>query len=201
MFLKKMHNLKTEPIFMPHAMEIPIEKPLKSPQPTACFLGRWDAVKRPELFFELARHFPKVRFIAIGQASVPESDRELRERGSKIPNLEMLGAVSEEKKTEILQESWILVNSSVREGLPQSFNEACSYRCAILSAVNPDDFAQNFGFHVQNDDFEAGLECLLESNRWKEKGETGFEYVKENNELNKVIERRIEIYESLLGER
>jgi len=43
--VKKMHNLKTEPIFMPHAMEIPIEKPLKSPQPTACLLGRLDAVK------------------------------------------------------------------------------------------------------------------------------------------------------------
>ena len=108
---------------------------------------------------------------------------------------------SEEKKREILGESWVLVNTSIHEGLPQSFIEACSYRCAILSAVNPDDYARNFGYHAQNDDFASGLEYLLENDNWREKGERGFEYVKETNEINKVIDRRVQVYESLVGKR
>jgi len=199
--VKKMHSLKTKPIFMPHVAEIPGGESVKSPQPTACFLSRWDTLKRVERFFELARHFPHVRFIAMGRANDPERDRELREIGSNIPNLEMPGVVSEEEKKEILKKSWILVNTSIHEGLPQSFIEACSCRCATLSMVNPDDYAQNFGYRVQNDDFKSGLEYLLENDRWKERGERGFEYVKETNELNKVIERRIEVYESLLGKK
>lgn len=199
--LKKMYNLKTEPIFMPHIAEIPDQQPIKSRQPTVCFSARWDAIKRVDRFFELVRQFPEVKFIAMGRGYDPKMDKELREIGSKIPNLEMTGLISEERKNEILEKSWILANTSIHEGLPLAFIEACSYRCALLSAVNPDDFAQNFGFHVQNDDFESGLSYLLENNRWKEKGDRGFEYVKETNDLNKVIDRRIEVYESLLGER
>lgn len=200
--VKRIYNLEADKlIFMPHIVEIPKKKSVKSSQPTVCFLGRWDAVKRPELFFELARHFPEVRFIAIGAARDLEKDKQLRKIGSKIPNLEMPGHVDEATKEEILEKSWILANTSIHEGFPLSFLEACSYRCALLSGVNPDDFAQNFGYHVQNDNFEVGLEYLLENNRWKEKGERGFEYVKETNELNKVIDKRIEVYESLLGRR
>jgi len=199
--VKKMHKLGSEPIFLPHASEIPDHTPVKTVQPTACFLGRFDAIKRPELFFELAKHFPKVHFIMIGYGRDPEKDREIRETASRIPNLKMLGFVSEEKKLQVLEESWVLVNTSVREGLPLVFNEACSYSCAILSAVNPDDYAQNFGYHVENDDFKSGLEYLLENDRWRKAGERGFEYVRENNDINKVIDRRIQVYKTLLDKR
>jgi len=199
--VKRMHNLKTEPILLPHVAEIPRQKPAKSPQPTVCFLAHWGVKKRPERFFEIARRFPEVKLIAMGRTNEPIRDYKLREIGSGLPNLEMTGVVSEERKREILEKSWILVNTSVHEGLPQAFIEACTHRCAILSAVNPDDYATNFGYHVENDDFESGLEYLLENDRWKERGERGFEYTKETNGINKVIERRIQVYESLLGKR
>jgi len=187
--VKKMHpRLKAEPV-----------QPVKSSKPTVIFLGRWDAVKRVERFFELARNFPHVRFIATARARDPERDKELRRIGATIPNLEMTDIITEERKREILEETWILANTSVHEGLPQSFIEACTYRCAILSAVNPDGFAENFGYHVRDDDFEAGLEYLLENDRWRECGERAFEYIKETNDVNKVIERRIGVYQSLLA--
>ena len=199
--VQKMHNLKAEPIYMPQIAEISSKKPVKATLPTVCFVAHWGVKKRPELFFDLARQFPQVQFIALGRAMDAERDKELREIGSGIPNLEMTGVVSEERKREILEKSWVLVNTAPIEGMPQSFIEACACRCALLSAVNPDDFAQNFGYRVQDDDFKSGLEHLLENNRWQEAGERGFEYVRENNDLNKVIERRIQVYESLLEKR
>ena len=196
--VKRMHHLKTEPIFMPQVAEIPSQKPTKSAQPTVCFLAHWGVKKRPERFFEMARRFPHVKFIAMGQTNESDRDRMLREIGSTIPNLEMTGVISEEQKREVLEKSWVLVNTAVQEGIPQSFVEACTCRCAILSTVNPDDYAKNFGYHVENDDYESGLEYLLENDRWKERGERGFEYTRETNEINRVIERRIQVYESLL---
>ncbi len=197
----RMHDLKAPPLFMPHLVEISEQEPTKSAKPIVCFLAHWGEKKRPELFFDLARRFPQVQFTAMGQAVDLERDKELREMCSAIPNLETTGVVNEEKKREILQKAWILVNTSVHEGLPQAFIEACACRCAILSAVNPDDFAKNFGYHVRDGNFKSGLEYLLENNRWREAGGRGFEYVRENNDLNKVIERRIQVYETLLDER
>jgi len=197
----KMHDLKTEPIYMPQIAEIPRQKSVKASHPTVCFVAHWGVKKRPEIFFDLARQFPQVQFIILGRAMDTVRDKDLREIGSRIPNLEMTGVVSEERKKEILGKSWILVNTAPIEGMPQSFIEACACHCAILSTVNPDDFAQNFGNHVQNDDFKSGLEYLLENNRWREAGERGFEYVRENNDMGRVINKRIQVYESLLEKR
>jgi len=199
--IQRMHNLKTPPVLVPHIAEISEYKPVKTAKPTVCYLAHWGEKKRPELFFDLARQFPEVKFIAMGRAVDENRDRELRENGAHIPNLEMTGVISEEDKRSILERSWILISTAVHEGLPQAFIEACACRCAILSAVNPDDYASNFGYHVQDDDFKSGLEYLLENDRWREQGEKGFQYVRENNDINKVIDRRIEVYESLLGKK
>jgi len=197
--IRSLYKLKAESVFMPHAVEIPAEQPHKAPKPTVCFLARWDAVKRVERFFELARKLPAVDFIAMGWAHDKEKDRQYREEGARIPNLVMPGFVSEEEKKAILEKSWVMVNTSIHEGLPQAFIESSAYRCAILAGVNPDNYTANYGYYVENDDFESGLAWLLQNNRWREKGEAGFTHVKETREINSVVERRIAAYEKLRG--
>jgi glycosyltransferase involved in cell wall biosynthesis len=91
------------------------------------------------------------------------------------------------------------VNTATREGLPTSFLEALAHRCAILSCVNPDGITEHFGCHVEYDDFTQGLSQLLEGDNWKEKGESGYHYVKENHELGKVIDQHISIYREVLN--
>ena len=91
-----------------------------------------------------------------------------------------------------------MINTAAREGLPASFLEAVAFKCAILSSNNPDNFATEFGFHVQNDDYASGLEFLLEGDQWKEKGEKGYDYVKKTHELSVVIDKHIAVYEGLL---
>lgn len=198
-YVKEMHGLRDEVGFLPNPVEIPSQKMSKSTKPTVCFIARWAPVKRVDRFFELARHFPDVEFIAAGMAYDEARDEELRAMGSQIPNLKMPGIVVGAEKNEILEKSWIMANTSFHESLPTAYLEACAYKGAMLSAENPDDFASNFGFEVENDDFESGLSYLLESNRWKEKGEAGFEYVRETHELNKVVDQHIRVYENLLG--
>lgn len=193
----KMYHLRNAPGFLPNPVEIPRRHIKKADQPTVCFLARWDPVKRVELFFSLAKRFPDVTFIAMGKAHNEARDRSLRRKYSEIPNLILTGFTSEKEKSKILEKSWILINTSVRECLPISFLEACAHKTAILSSENPDNFAKDFGFHVQNDDFIGGLKFLLNEDKWKEKGQRGFEYIRNVHELSKVIDKHIRIYRNL----
>lgn len=193
-----MYKLSKTPPFLPNPVEIP-ERPLKkADEPTVCFLARWDPVKRNEILFDLAEKFPEVKFIVPGKAHNEERDSQLRELGRKRPNVEMPGFVSEEEKSKILEKSWVMVNTSFRECLPISFLEAAAHKCAILSSNNPDDFARSFGYHVTSEDFAKGLKSLLENDVWKEKGEQGYQYVKETHELHKVLDQHVNIYRKLV---
>lgn len=196
-----MYNLKRQPNFLPNPVSVPERTMKKADEPTVCFLARWDPVKRPEIFFELARRFPSVRFIAMGKAHNEEKDRYLRKRCNDIPNLTCPGFVTEEEKSKILEKSWIYINTSIRECLPLAFLEAAAHKCAILSSENPDDFAENFGYRVTDGSLIAyvkRLKFLLKDDCWKEKGEKSFKYVKEVHEINHVIDQHIDIYNKLL---
>jgi len=197
--VRELYGLKEDPGFLPNPVEVPRRRPEKAEEPTLCFLGRFDGEKRPELFFELARRFPEARFIALGRAHSDARDRHLRRVYGGVPNLEMPGFATGAEKSRVLERSWILVNTSVSECLPVSFLEAAAYRCAILSFHDPDGFASEFGYHVTDGDLDKGLRFLLEDDRWRERGERGYEYVSEVHELGRVIDRHIAAYEDVLN--
>ena len=173
-------------------------------QPDAEDVGRLDRRKRPELFLDLARQFPDVRFICVGASNDPAWDAQLHARYGGQPNLDMRGFVDQFKGdalSQILGESWIIMNTSAREGLPNSMIEAAAHRCAVLSAVNPDDFAVNFGYHVQDDDFARGLRALLAGDTWRERGLAAWRYVAATFATDPAIDGHIAAYEGLLRRR
>jgi glycosyltransferase involved in cell wall biosynthesis len=199
----KIYGLKTPPRFLPSPVEVPTRHLKKSDSATVCFLGRWDPRKRPEYFFELAKRFGNIKFIAMGGCQPRFADREaeLKEKYQSIPNLEMTGWLFGNDKSRILEKSWILINTSWRECLPRSYIEACAHKCAVLSHENPDDFARDFGYWAKEgdmDDFVSGLKYLLEKDRWKGLGQRGFDYVKSTFEYDLVIGEHIKIYEEIL---
>lgn len=199
--VKKMYDLE-EVNFLPNPVQVPSRRIEKSNKPTVSFLARWDRVKQPEKFLRLATKFPKVQFIAMGKSVHSKSwAKELKKRYRNQDNLTITGFVSEERKSKILEKSWVMINTSKRECLPISFLEAAAHKCAILSANDPDGFANNFGYWVKENElskFVEGLKFLLEDNEWKKAGERGFNYVKENHEYEKVINTHLKVYKQLL---
>ena len=199
--VRSMYGLSSDPQFLPTPVEIPSEVK-KADSPMVCYAARLDRRKRPELFLDLARKFPDVRFIAMGKSRDLKWDRYLREKYAGIPNLEMTGFVDQfESKLHsgILEKSWIMVNTATREALPNAFLEAAAHRCAILSTVNPDNFASGFGYFAKDGDLESGLRGLLDRQIWKEKGERAFRYILESFELTKAIDRHVREYKRVLG--
>ena len=199
--VRELYGLEEEPTFLPNPVEVPEGRRRKADEPTVCFLGRFDGEKRPELFFELAKRFPEVDFVALGASHDSARDAYLREQCRGIGNLVMPGFVGGPVKLEALERSWILVNTSVSECLPVSFLEAAAHGCAILSFVDPDGFASRFGVHVEGLDLESGLRWLLEEGIWRELGERGRSYVSKVHEKERVIDLHIEAYEALLAAR
>ena len=194
----RLFRLDRAPSFLPNPVVVPRWRLRKSDSPTVCFLGRWDPQKRVELFFGLAERFPDVDFVAMGHSHDPDRDSRLRKRYGSAENLLLTGFVSEEEKSRILERSWALVNTSVREALPVSFLEALAHETTILSGEDPDGLTSSYGFHVADGDYARGLKALLGDDGWRVRGRLGRRYVEEVHELDRVVDMHLEIYRGIL---
>lgn len=198
--VRRLYRLADDPVFLPTPVQIPAPAP-KALRPTVCYLARLDRRKRPELFCELAERFPHARFIITGKSRDQAWEARLRSRYARLPNLEFAGFVDQfsgEAHHRILSESWVMVNTATREALPNAFLEAAAHGCAILSGVDPDGFASQFGYHAIREDFAEGLRWLLEGERWRRQGEQGYRYVRDTFELNRSMDQHLAVYERLL---
>jgi glycosyltransferase involved in cell wall biosynthesis len=198
---RRLYRLKGDISFLPNPVDVPSRHMRKSNTPSVCFLGRWDPQKRVERFLELAPLFPDVEFVAMGLGHDPQADARLREKWGGISNLRLTGFVPEEEKSRILEESWALVNTSIREALPVSFLEALAHETPIISGENPDGLTSAFGHHVTDDDYAEGLRWMLGDAGWSERGRRGRRYVKEVHEAGAVVDRHVDIYRGLLEHR
>ena len=129
--------------FLPNIVDMEVEEVRKSETPRVIFLGRLDPIKRPWLFVELARTFPKVEFLMLGQSH-------FHERGNwsirELPaNVKLLGHVDGEQKRQILSSAWVLANTSIHESLPTSFLESLACETPLLSCTNLEGIVSQFG--------------------------------------------------------
>ena len=196
----RMYRPRAAPRFLPTPVVVP-PAPRKSSGPVVCFVGRLDRRKRPRLFFELAREFPAIRFVAMGKSRDACYEERLRTRYGGLANVDLLGFVdpfTSDLHSQTLSDSWIAVNTSTREGLPNAFLEAAAHGCAILSAINTDGFASRFGYHAAADDFSRGLAWLIEGKRWAALGHLGRRHVCEQFGLDRAIDQHLDAYRELL---
>lgn len=193
-----LYKLNNAPVYLPNPVEIPQRVIRKADEPMVCFLARWDPQKRVELFLEMARRFSEVKFVAMGRSHDPHTDSQMRRRYRGLQNLEMPGFVSETEKSKILERSWVLMNTSVREALPISFLEALAHETPVISALDPDRLTSRFGYIVTGEEYSGALVKMLDDKRRGLKGKRGKKHVKETHEKSRVIEKHINIYEALL---
>lgn len=201
--VQRKYNLADLPAFMPTPIRFPAAV-AKADEPTVCYVGRLDRRKRPERLFELAARHPEVRFLVAGRSQDAVFAAELGRLHAPLANVEILGFIDQFESaalSQLLSRSWILVNTSAREGLPNSYIEAAAHGCAILSQVDPDGFASRFGMVAGDDDFSAPLSRLLTGDLWRSRGAAGRQYVLETNEAAAATERHLQAYERLCARR
>ena len=131
---------------------VPSDKPVD-----LLWVARCDAVKRPELFLEVARRFPNSTCRMICSPHDRPLWNRIRELAGSLPNVEFLETVPYREIQGHFDAARIFVNTSSHEGVPNTFIHSGLGRTAIASLeINPDSMFSKFraGTHAQGD-FEA----------------------------------------------
>ena len=200
----KIFNLPITPDILLNPIEVLDLKREKYDEPTIVWVARWDPQKRPDMALLLAKQLPEVRFIMIGTANRTSAHYEnvekyLNKEFHDLRNLTILGFVPEETKREIIGRSWVLLNTSIREGLPITFLEALAEGTPIVSYVDPDNYVSRFGIKVNYDErsFIVGIEQAVSERIFKKLGQYERSYALSEHALDVVMKKHIQIYKEM----
>jgi glycosyltransferase involved in cell wall biosynthesis len=179
----------------------------RAERPRVAFLGRLDPIKRPWVFVELARRFPRVEFVVLGRAHFAGP-------GSWVPdrlpsNVTVLGHVDGASKRSVLTSAWMIVNTSIHESLPISFVAALHCGTPIVSCQDPEGVTSRFGRYVGGfdgsgldalDAFGDAVESLLEDDNLRLRlGAEGREWARANHTPDRFLEAFTALTASLDG--
>ena len=139
------YGLDVAPELLPNPLP-PAEPGARSLQPTVAVLGRLDPIKRPWVAVEVARRLPEAEFLLLGGNHF-EGPGSWQPRDLP-PNVRLLGHLDGSEKQELLRRSWALLNTSIHEGLPISFQEALAAGVPLVAPLDPERVVSRFGMHV-----------------------------------------------------
>jgi hypothetical protein len=130
--------------------ELPAWLPEKDDNSTrVLWTANFKAFKRPEIYVEIAAAFidrPEIDFVMVGKPHGHRRFQPLMQRIRSLPNLNFLGAMPFEETNREFSRSHIFVNTSEREGFPNTFIQAWSRGAVVVSLdVDVDDGMESLG--------------------------------------------------------
>jgi glycosyltransferase involved in cell wall biosynthesis len=191
-------------VVIPNPIELSGSVPPLSERRFALWIGKSDAVKRPELALELARRQPHVKMVMVMNRSHEEIFHKII--AAKPPNVTIIERVPIDKIERLFARAFALVNTSDFEGIPNTFLQAGKYAVPILSLnVDPDQFIQEHGCGiVANGNMErlsAGLGCLANNlPEWERFGACARRYVEKHHDLGRNVQKLIAVIDSCVAE-
>jgi len=170
-----------------------IEETISSEKKAHLWLGRTEKFKQPELFLDLAEHFPDEKFMMVCPRSYHsdlEIQNQLKNRAKELGNVEFYDEyLPYSQVSKVLSVAKTIINTSVAEGFPNTFLQAGVYKIPILSlAVDPDNFIDHFdcGFYCSNnfDMLLSSFQILSESvELCSNKGLNAYNYVFQHHNI------------------
>ena len=158
--------------------------------------------KRPDLFLELARSLPLIKFQMIG-GPAPKYEsfyNKIKAEAGTIPNLEFLGLVPYTQIDRYFADSALFVNTSPYEGFPNTFLQAWANHCPVVSlSVDPDEVicTHGLGCHAKTfDRMIADVDSLMKNERQRiEFGKNGHAYVENEHDAGRIIPQYSEVFQ------
>ena len=132
----------------------PLKENKKQKKDIILWVGRSVKLKNPQVFLELAKFYPKEKFVMI----MPKNDVNLWDKittqAKQIKNLKSIEQVPFSEINKYFNKAKIFINTSDFEGFPNTFVQAMHTKTPILSLkVNPDNFLYIYkcGMSCNND--------------------------------------------------
>lgn len=171
----------------------------------ACVLwvGKADAVKRPEIALDLATRIPNARFVMVINPSDPEIAARCLERAKSLPNVEVLQTVAFDQIESLFARAAVFLNTSAFEGFPNTFLQAAKYEVPIASlVVNPGGMLSSGAGCSADGSFETlerELRSLLDDEIARRKrGAAGLAYLRAHHDPEPILQRLEDQLSSLL---
>jgi len=103
--------------------------------------------KRPELFVEIARALPRLRFHLVGGPAPGHESlaEQLRAAACAASNLTLHGRLGYHETAALFTRSRLFVNTSIIEGFPNTFIQAWSHGAPVVSFHDPDGIIARHG--------------------------------------------------------
>ncbi|MCL2152339.1 MAG: glycosyltransferase family 4 protein [Oscillospiraceae bacterium] len=201
---KKLYMLPQEtPIqYLPNPVEVDEQYifDIKKKKKQILFLGRLEPPKRAWLFCEVAKKLPEYEFFILGQffRNSEENKKALAQyMDGNIRNLHFMGHDDGEMKNNLLKESRLLLSTSIWEAIPISWLEALSYGTLIVSDLEREGLAENFGKFVgeitgdgfdQIEKFIPAIKYLMENDReYEKKAKSAIKYIRSNHNIERFV--------------
>ena len=106
----------------------------KKKDKTIIWIGSSRTVKRPDIFFATAEHFPHYEFTMIlSHSGDADIYKQCKQRAKKISNIQFLGELPPEQTNTVLERSYLLLGTSDYEGSPNTYISAMIYGVPIVS--------------------------------------------------------------------
>jgi glycosyltransferase involved in cell wall biosynthesis len=141
--LKKRFGRTSATVFSPIELT-PTEKigsSLPEGRCVALWIGKSNRIKRPEILLDLAYLFSDIPFVMVLNRSDPKIHAEVLRR--KPENLRILERVDYRNVETLFAQAFVLINTSVFEGFPNTFLQAGKYGVPVLSLqIDPDGFIE-----------------------------------------------------------
>jgi len=171
-----------------------------NPGKIALWIGKSDQIKRPEILLQLASVFPEIEFAMVMNRSDPNIFQAVMQ--NKPPNVKVLEWVPLEEGEKLFARAFVLINTSLFEGFPNTFLQAGKYGVPLLSfQVDPEGFIERnaCGIVAQGsfDQFAKGFDLI----RSDPAGHSRFaRNIREYVERNHALEDKIEQLNQLLAQ-
>lgn len=191
--LKENFNLNCD-IVLPNVCPVVYEKIAKDRDKiNVIWIANFRPFKNPEVFVDLARSLKKknnIVFHMIGRSGA-ERWGQLLKKIKETENIIFHGHLDISKVNQLLCKSHILVNTSVREGFPNTFLQAWMRKVPVVSlSVDPDDVIKSNNLGLYSGSFEQLKTDVLyfaeNPGRIQEFGEKARSYCIKNHSLGNI---------------
>jgi glycosyltransferase involved in cell wall biosynthesis len=163
--------------------------------PVVFWAARFQPWKQPEIVAELAEALPDVTFVMAGAPGDKETYAQLETRAESIENLHMLGHVPLEEIDRYFAAASIFLNTSSKEGFPNTFLQAWAHETPVASLeVDPNSILTNeeIGIIAKGSETELRerLRKLLDDDEQRaELGQASKEYLEKNHTVEAITDR------------
>ncbi len=136
----------------------------KAPRFTVVWVANLKPLKRPELFIRLARELSRydISFKMIGRSDATPWCRTILQEILQTRNVEYLGELEQDEVNSQLSQAHVLVNTSLYEGLPNTFIQAWMRAVPTITlGIDPDGMIVQRGLGACVPHFESLVERVL----------------------------------------